>query len=127
MILRPQFQLRLRSEGQFAGFKNSAVAAGVSMNEWFLRRIEDGDGRVDESDAGAEDGGSGDGATVPVLRKAKGRAKQLRPVQPMRDKLAGGGDAPSELPQRGPASGATGRCVHGKLNEAYCRAIGGGC
>ena len=40
MKLRPQFQLRFRDAGQFEDVRSSALAEGVPMNEWLLRRIE---------------------------------------------------------------------------------------
>lgn len=64
---------------------------------------------------------------MPVVRKAKGRKKQLHPVQSVRGELVGGGDGAAELPKLGPPSSAPGRCPHGKLNAVYCRAVGGGC
>ena len=86
---------------------------------------------VDEGIAGGVEGGAGergrDGAAVSVVRKAKGGKKQLHPVPKVRGKLAGGGDALSELPEYGSAGSAYEKCPHGKLNAAYCRAIGGGC
>ena len=65
---------------------------------------------------------------LPVLRKAKGRKVVVHPVQPVRDKLASGGDGSSELPQCRSASGASGLVPPTASSmEAYCRAIGGGC
>ena len=64
---------------------------------------------------------------MPVVQKAKSSKKRLHQVQRVHDELAGGGNAPSRLPESGPASGSITRCPHGKLNEAYCRLTGGGC
>src|ERR1700759_2306847 len=82
---------------------------------------------VDEPDKRAAVEGSGDGANVSVLRKPKGAEKRLHPVQPVRSELAGGRDAPAGLPEPRPASSANGKCPHGKFNQAYCKATGGGC
>lgn len=43
MKLRPQFQLRFRDAEQFEDVRSAALAEGVPMNEWLLRRIEDAD------------------------------------------------------------------------------------
>ncbi len=40
MNLRPTFQLRLRDESQFMLWRQLALSAGLSMNEWILRRVQ---------------------------------------------------------------------------------------
>jgi predicted HicB family RNase H-like nuclease len=38
--VRPNFNLRLRTEQQFEQIKELAQKCGISMNEWILRKIE---------------------------------------------------------------------------------------
>lgn len=107
-----------------------AQSDGRSRNSFVVRTLRGaihGNGRIDEQHASATPSGSGHRTELPVLPEAKGRKKQLHPVQPLRRELAGRRDAPAELPQRGSEGGSPDRCPHGKLNEAYCRAIQGGC
>ena len=93
MRLRPQFQLRFRTPEQFRDFSDRALAAGVSMNEWLLRRVEEGDGRAVERVDAEKPGGAiertGNGAAVSVLPEAKGKAKRLRSLQLLRPELGG--------------------------------------
>src|SRR5882672_1469645 len=42
MKLRPQVQLRFRDEGQWEGFKELASSEALSLNEWILRKLENG-------------------------------------------------------------------------------------
>lgn len=37
---RPQIQLRFRDEAQHERFREAAERAGVSLNEWILRKLE---------------------------------------------------------------------------------------
>lgn len=43
MKFRPQVQLRFRDEAQFSLVRDSAKASQLSVNEWILRRLENGD------------------------------------------------------------------------------------
>jgi hypothetical protein len=52
---------------------------------------------------------AGDHAAVPVLPKAKGAAKRLRAVQPVRDKLAGRG-GPEPQPEGRAVGEVFGKC-----------------
>jgi hypothetical protein len=55
MKLRPQVQLRFRDEGQWELCTRAAAGAGVSLNEWILRRLENKNG----NDEGAAKGSVG--------------------------------------------------------------------
>ena len=46
MNLRPQVQLRFRNIPQFLRIKELASSAGLSVNEWILRQIENGKGSL---------------------------------------------------------------------------------
>lgn len=77
---------------------------------------------------------SRNGAAMPVVQSATSPKEQLHPVQPMRDKLAGVGDASPKLPQPQPSGSqvkpersTTDKCPHGKLSVTYCQLTGGGC
>lgn len=85
------------------------------------------DGKGTGSGPGRAAERSGGGASVPVLSKAKGSAKHVHAVQPVRGKLAGRRDGVAGLPQPRSTSLSVGSCPHGNRNEAYCRAKGGGC
>ena len=68
-----------------------------------LRRLRGAKG-VDVSDAGAAGQRTGDGGTMPVLRKAKGAKKRLREVQSVRGELVserGHVEGPEERPHEG--------------------------
>lgn len=64
-----------------------AKAEMRSRSQVILRRLYGVEG-VDADDSRGEVERSGDGAAVPILPKAKGKAKRLHKVQPVRDKLA---------------------------------------
>jgi hypothetical protein len=42
MKFRPQIQLRFRDEGQYVLVKDLAAKDGLSLNEWILRKVENG-------------------------------------------------------------------------------------
>jgi hypothetical protein len=42
MKFRPQVQLRFRDEGQYVSVKQSAADLGISLNEFLLRKLENG-------------------------------------------------------------------------------------
>ena len=100
-----------------------------SRNQTILLKLEASHGHsgVDEHDKGAKVGGGRNGAGLPVLPKAKSSEKRLHPLQSVRGELAGGRDAPSRVSEPRSQSVSLGICPHGKLNQAYCHAIGGGC
>lgn len=74
-------------------------------------------------------GGAGKPDSVPVLRTAEGAKKHLRPVQSVRDKLAGRGDAPAQLsePESVGVPVGSDACPHGAKNRFICAAHGGPC
>jgi hypothetical protein len=107
--------------------KVEAVGRGVTLRDLCIKTLgiegeengadkNDDGGRSGKGSAGAV-GGSGDNATMPVLRPKKGAAKRLHPVQPVRGELAGRGEHRQEPDHRAEAE------VHG-VDLAQCRAQG---
>ena len=77
-----------RWEPRVEGGRPVKCPSCAQPNWWKVRRY--GNVGVDADDAGATTGGSGERAAVPSVRKAKGKAVKLHPVQPVRDELVGG-------------------------------------
>jgi hypothetical protein len=97
--------IRLKSvpEGLHRRLKSEAAMAGVTLEILCIGKLEvkDGSGieagnEVVHDDTGRGRSGKagstrrgGDGAAMSVVQEAKGTAKRLHPVQPLRDKLDG--------------------------------------
>lgn len=116
--------------------KQAALASGMTLRDYCLAKLggcngrdaERNDvGRVHGTDSGRAASGKGNRAELSVLPKTEGGKKQLHPLQSLRSELAGQRDAVPGLSGTRPASSSSGSCPHGKRNEAYCRAIKGGC
>jgi len=122
-----EMQSGTASHGALTSGASSRTVAGKTEEEKIGNSSAHDDTRGTAVDATGGDGRIGNGAAVPILRKAKGKPEQLHPVQRLRSELAGGGDAPAGLPQPRTTGSPFEKCPHGKLNAAYCRATGGGC
>jgi hypothetical protein len=114
--------------------KGDALTLGLSLRELCIRKlgikatakgsegeqngtVQNDDGGRSGSGSEGKIGGSGDNASLPVLRPKKSAAKRLHPVQPMRGELAGRGEHRQEPDHRAEAE------VHG-VDLAQCRAQG---
>ena len=119
------------------GLKSEALDVGVSLRDLCIEKLgiksaarglkngyESGGHSSVKAGGNGRDGGH---AAVPVLPKGKGAKKRLPEMLPVRDKLAGLGDALSGLPKPEPGSGEVGSCPHGRISQAACRVRGGGC
>ena len=51
--------MRFRDEAQFGWVKGQATAEGISLNEWLLRKVEDGDGRKAQAGSDKNRGAGG--------------------------------------------------------------------
>jgi hypothetical protein len=89
---------------------------GKCKSPYWDRGSKDGDRQVVDDDSKREARGKGKRAAVPVLPKAKSKAKRLHPVLPVRSELAGGGGHLQE-----PGNRAHEKCrVYGAGNQKYC-------
>jgi len=96
----------------------------MRLSDGLLRSGEAG-GVSDRVQKAVGDGG-GYGTSVSVVPKAKGEAKRLHSLQPMRDELAGRRASFEGLPEPKPGGGKIG-CPHGCYSIEVCRKVGGGC
>lgn len=92
----PDLNLRNLDVTLVTRLKADAALAGQTLRAHCIRLLEgtNGSSNVDVRAAGAIEAESqersGNGTRLPVVRKTKSKAQRLHPVQPMRDKLAGG-------------------------------------
>jgi len=123
-------KLRTVPEELHRRLKACAAVAGLTLETYCIAQLEAGN--ADNRGSGTEPARSfersGNHASVPVVRSAKGSKKRLHPMQPVREELASGGNGPAQLSEPQPGSGKIGSCPHdAKRTEAFCRLIGGGC
>ena len=85
-------------------WEQKKVGRGVRAHDREERKHGNDELRGARGGEGGSVGGSGDGASVPVLRKGKSKAKRLHEMPDVRKELAGGGgfdERPATEPHEG--------------------------
>lgn len=110
--------------------KMRAIEGGQTLRDWVVSILKEASD-VNRRGSRVEQAGpierGGNGASVSVLPNSTSEEKLLHSVQLVRDQLGEQRNAPTQLPELGPADCAPGTCPHGKTSRAYCRATGGEC